>query len=657
MVRWAFDTLGIEVTKDRKRIKKAYSALVKEYHPEEYPDEWEETHKAYQAAMEYAQMSEDEEPAEEISIEDEYSEMFADAHAKWQEEESEKALALAKRLDELIQTPAALAGKEWQRFFAMEFLPGAGADELMMLFEVIYGNEIPLVAAELIVKTMKKRKEFYQSSMEFSKAALANEIVSCIYQKIPGMEIPVKPRKKRKGIKGILKELLLGAGVGAALLVVLALVLAGEGTKKTEVKKMAVQQLNEKYGEDLYSGEDLEIEEDVRHGSSGAQLIFYRVTEKETYDLIAYMLNREGDEEEFLCFDKLQALGIRQALEKDVNEKTGRPEGKLYWNSDGGDGGYIENGYFHEKYEENTGEFLKREGKVREKMKGTDFAAASTFSAKNGKVDYYVPDREIKTVKQRLDRREITEDEEFLAALGQCAADYEIEFRGIMLPGTLFEEKMKRAEGNEESISVKENIIFSAMYPPLPFSMMTGWYVCLPPEGQKYLKEENGMYSAKIIDMEKGIFGVETQIGGKEGMMEELGLPDMPDGTKYPGLYEETDMTGCMEKTRTPDMPKIYKKVRRTAVSFCMKDGYETKQAYCLAIDKEIYDLPDSGYQVILTTYSDGREESEELPISSYSASRVNTEYGDVLDGEGYIFVKYPRTGEGEKAPVLTILY
>ncbi len=568
MVRWAFDTLGIEVTKDRKRIKKAYSALVKEYHPEEYPDEWEETHKAYQAAMEYAQMSEDEEPAEEISIEDEYSEMFADAHAKWQEEESEKALALAKRLDELIQTPAALAGKEWQRFFAMEFLPGAGADELMMLFEVIYGNEIPLVAAELIVKTMKKRKEFYQSSMEFSKAALANEIVSCIYQKIPGMEIPVKPRKKRKGIKGILKELLLGAGVGAALLVVLALVLAGEGTKKTEVKKMAVQQLNEKYGEDLYSGEDLEIEEDVRHGSSGAQLIFYRVTEKETYDLIAYMLNREGDEEEFLCFDKLQALGIRQALEKDVNEKTGRPEGKLYWNSDGGDGGYIENGYFHEKYEENIGEFLKREGKVREKMKGTDFAAASTFSAKNGKVDYYVPDREIKTVKQRLDRREITEDEEFLAALGQCAADYEIEFRGIMLPGTLFEEKMKRA-----------------------------------------------------------------------------------------GLYEETDMTGCMEKTRTPDMPKIYKKVRRTAVSFCMKDGYETKQAYCLAIDKEIYDLPDSGYQVILTTYSDGREESEELPISSYSASRVNTEYGDVLDGEGYIFVKYPRTGEGEKAPVLTILY
>lgn len=641
MARWAFDTLGIEVTKDKKLIKKAYSTLVKEYHPEDHPDEWEKIHNAYQAAMEYAQMPEDEEPAEEILTEDEYGEMFADAHAKWQEEESEKALALAKRLDELVQTPLALAGKEWQRFFAMEFLPGAGADELMVLFEAIYGNEIPLVAAELIVKTMIKRKEFYQASMEFNKAALADEIVNCIYQKIPGIEIPVKPIKKKKGIKGILKELLLGAGVGVVLLIVLALVLAGEGSKKTEVKKMAVQQLNEKYGEDLYSGEDLEIEEDVRHGSSGAQMIFYRVTEKETYDLIAYMLSRESGEEELLCFDKLQTLDIRQALEKDVNEKTGRPEGKLYWNSDGGDGGYIENGYFHEKYEGNIGEFLKREGKVREKMAETDFSAANTFSAKNGKADYYVPDREIKSVKQRLDRKEITEDEEFLAALGQCAADYETEFRGIMLPGTLFEEKMKQAGGDEESISVKENIIFSALEPPMPFSMMTGWYVCLPPEGQRYLKVENGMYSAKIIDMAKGIFGVETQISGKEGMLEEPGALDMAD---------------CMEETRTPDMPEIHKKVTQTAVSFCLKDGYETKQAYCLAIDKEIYNLPDSGYQVILTTYSDGREESEELPVSSYSTPRVNTEYGDVLEGEGYIFVRYPQTGEGEKAPVLTIL-
>lgn len=55
MVRGAFDTLGIKVTKDKKAIKKAYSALVKQYHPEEYPEEWSRLHDAFQTAMEYAQ--------------------------------------------------------------------------------------------------------------------------------------------------------------------------------------------------------------------------------------------------------------------------------------------------------------------------------------------------------------------------------------------------------------------------------------------------------------------------------------------------------------------------------------------------------------------------------------------------------------------------
>ena len=54
MVRGAFDTLGIKVTKDKKAIKKAYSALVKQYHPEEHPEEWSRIHDAFQEAMEYA---------------------------------------------------------------------------------------------------------------------------------------------------------------------------------------------------------------------------------------------------------------------------------------------------------------------------------------------------------------------------------------------------------------------------------------------------------------------------------------------------------------------------------------------------------------------------------------------------------------------------
>ncbi len=658
MARWAFDTLGIKVTKDKKLIKKAYSALVKQYHPEEYPDEWEEIHRAYQEAMEYARLQEeDEESAEEILIEDDYNEMFEEAHEKWQEEKSEKALALAKRLDELMQTPAALACKEWQRFFAVEFLPGAEADELFMLFEALSANEIPPAAAEFIVTIMKNRKEYYQASMETQKAALANGIINCIFQKIPEVEVPVKPRKKRKSFKRILKELLVCAGVCAVLFIVLTLAFAGEGAKNTDVRKMAVQQLNEKYGEGLYSEEQLEVEEDVRHGSSGAQLTYYTVREKESYDLIAYMLGRERDVESLLCFDKLQSSDIRQALEKAVNEKTGRPEGKLCWDSTGGDGGYIDDGYFHEKYEGNINEFLKLETKTRGNMAGTDLAAEDIYEAKNGNADYYVPDRKIKEIAKRLEIEEVTEDKEFLDALKQCASDYEIELQGIVLPDMLFEKKIKQADWDEEGIRVRESIGFRAMNLPLPFSMMTGWYVCVPPDGEEYLRAGNGMYSVKTIDMAEGIFGTETKISNAKDMAEELDLPDLPDETEYPDMDKETDMTGCMEEIKTPNLPEIQKKMRQTAVSFCLKTGYEMQHDYCLTIDKETYHLPDSGYQVLLTTYDGGQEDTEELQLSPYSDPRASIEYDTVLDGEGYLFVRYPRVREGEKAAILTILY
>ena len=45
-------TLDIEASADQRAIKKAYALKVKQYHPEEYPEEWERIHNAYKAAME-----------------------------------------------------------------------------------------------------------------------------------------------------------------------------------------------------------------------------------------------------------------------------------------------------------------------------------------------------------------------------------------------------------------------------------------------------------------------------------------------------------------------------------------------------------------------------------------------------------------------------
>lgn len=47
----AFHILEIDDTEDKKKIKRAYAALVKQYHPEEYPEKWQEIHEAYETAM------------------------------------------------------------------------------------------------------------------------------------------------------------------------------------------------------------------------------------------------------------------------------------------------------------------------------------------------------------------------------------------------------------------------------------------------------------------------------------------------------------------------------------------------------------------------------------------------------------------------------
>lgn len=53
--RDVFRILEIEPTDDKKAIKKAYAKLVKQYHPEEYPEKWKDIHDAYETALKMAE--------------------------------------------------------------------------------------------------------------------------------------------------------------------------------------------------------------------------------------------------------------------------------------------------------------------------------------------------------------------------------------------------------------------------------------------------------------------------------------------------------------------------------------------------------------------------------------------------------------------------
>ena len=165
MVRRPFDVLGIEVTRDTKQIKKAYAALVRQYHPEEYPAEWGRIHEAYETAMAYAEGrqqdyikrqeewrlglersdgSGQETEDEVLTVRDrevvenaEYGTIFQEVQTQWIQEKIEREQKLRIRLEELGKLPEKCAVKAWKHFFAEEVLPGEDTESLMLLLEIL----------------------------------------------------------------------------------------------------------------------------------------------------------------------------------------------------------------------------------------------------------------------------------------------------------------------------------------------------------------------------------------------------------------------------------------------------------------------------------------------------------------------------------------
>ena len=50
-----FTVLGIEPTTEKKKIKRAYAAKSREFHPEEHPEEFQRIHDAYEEALAWAE--------------------------------------------------------------------------------------------------------------------------------------------------------------------------------------------------------------------------------------------------------------------------------------------------------------------------------------------------------------------------------------------------------------------------------------------------------------------------------------------------------------------------------------------------------------------------------------------------------------------------
>ena len=96
-----YEILGIEKDADKKTIKHAYAKLVKQYHPEEQPEEWKRIHDAYELAIKIASGQQ-----QKVSV---------PIQPESQEQEQEFALTNMVKNVEQKETPSAPAGTpEWK---------------------------------------------------------------------------------------------------------------------------------------------------------------------------------------------------------------------------------------------------------------------------------------------------------------------------------------------------------------------------------------------------------------------------------------------------------------------------------------------------------------------------------------------------------------
>ena len=108
-MRDPFKVLGIEPTSDKKQIKKVYAKLAARYHPEEYPEKWQEIHEAYEAAIQFASAigedawTEEEEQKKSDSFSGLENRAEADSIVVWEENTEQKTAVEVSTEKEYIE--------------------------------------------------------------------------------------------------------------------------------------------------------------------------------------------------------------------------------------------------------------------------------------------------------------------------------------------------------------------------------------------------------------------------------------------------------------------------------------------------------------------------------------------------------------------------
>lgn len=568
-------------------------------------------------------------------------------------QEEEKGKNLTQRMYELMRIKNKTAYAEWKKFFENEFTEEADISLMQTLLEIVRAYPLQSDVVRLIIDVMSVRAHQYQTKQESDKALMATEIVKYAQAQIPrqaaaagantGASSSYGNYKKKKG--GLRVVVMISSIIVVISIVIVIIMSLMAGSKEREVCEQAAEYLNEKYEGAGYTAEDLDADEAYLFGGSENDVDAYWIDDRETYARIVYAVSEKG-KSEFICFDNLQEREIKTAFEEKMNSITGQTEGRLFWNSSSGSAGVIEDGVFQTTFEGDFDEFIEKESAVREacpgEMKKKKYVSSS---AKNGNCDYYMPDPLILNMKQRLTTAELPTDEALKETLDQYADEYNVQFRGIMLPQEYFNARMNavgQSKWDSSAFDPEEDIVGGSwISPKLPFIFMTNWYVNVPSEDEKMIGIKNNIYTMQAFSAGEGIYAVQSRI------------------TDNMKIFTESEMTDSFGKTDIPESVELSDSEKVNAFSICYIGGNELTSDFTLALDKEVCKIADRGYKVFITeidNIDEEEEETEEYDVHSYNEEGVSLRYDQVMEGEGYLFIEYPSFYDWEKPHVITIV-
>lgn len=709
-IEQAFSTLNIKITKDERTIKKAYAKQVKQYHPEEYPEEWSRIHNAYEMALRYAkgenerivqywddtihqekQYSKNENQKDvveqhdkEISQENEnskenneYNDIFQTIQESGQQKKKAIIEEAKSRLDYLVEAWDKATLDNWKVFLQSSLFATACEEEEFLLYLIYLLPKIKIEAnvLKLLQTKMEELDTTFYVSMQLSKAKLVNEIEKICNNeamrnsigKMAAKSRTIQEKKQSFGTRFIM---------GFISIIVLFIIavsiwvgLSNQFSDKEisiemteeQAKEEIISYLRLKYPDVNYTKDDIVITDfkgslinDKAYKLLDDKILGYEgtINDNEPFDIIIMIGAENGTNEgKAICFDNRQENEIIKDLQFQITTLTGIENGTAYLSVDEDSfiASYINTVGYHSFYNGDLEAFFNEEANYRNDI------LICTNDGNTESMKYY-------------NESNIN---------GRCSV-YFSNSEIISIAQRLESQTDNNAEKMQEvlqklastyQIQMVGAILPQDFYQVLMFNAENDSSV------YEWVEKGGNFYSGfESISPLMSPFISSWYISESYSSMEDeyfggvhvQNAVNLADGVyvlnKYVLAQQNLEQQSALNvgELQMVDMPEGMQKyleeqniVPQKTVNFNIKSFSEFEESYILVIDKAKLGIPESGYQVAITIpktkYSD--EEYKLLHVNSYGEKNTKAMLTTACEGEGYFFLDY-NVMESDESPI-----